>query len=504
LALESGASPRDHAPDELVGQVLQATYRVTRRLARGGMGAVYAAEHVRLPNKRYAIKVLLPAARREVKRFRQEAEVTSGLGHLHIVDVQDFNETPGGQQYMVMELLEGEDMGRRLDRVGRLEADEVTALVRQVGSALQAAHDHDVVHRDMKPANIFLVDQEDGSTWAKVLDFGISKVKHDRTPLTGENALLGTARYMSPEQANSCAEAIDARTDIFALGTICYQSLSGQLPFDAPTIPGVVYRVRYSPHVPLVDLVPGMPAAVDEVLDRALAKKRERRYERVIDFAEDLAQALDGVEPGELRPPSGRGTLLGVAPTPSVDLDDSGTLELSGSAAPDLRDASPQASTPARQPGRRPLLVGGLALLGAAAVGGFFTLRHVTSSRGVSTDAGVTARRAVLDAARAPTTAVGAVAALRPDAGSVPREELAASTTPAAPRTGRLPARSPTPGPRLPVAPEQDAPLLDASALAPVTPDAGAPDQSGRSRARKGFDRVDEPQPPTGKGFDDL
>jgi len=281
--------------DPLIGQILHETYRIERKLAEGGMGAIYEASHVRLPKKRFAVKLLLGdvADKPDIfARFRREAEIATELGHPNIVDVLDFHETTEGQPYIVMELLDGEDLGARLRRSGTLEPAWLARLMTQVGSALQAAHSKGIVHRDMKPENIFLVSGGAVEPMAKVLDFGISKIKHSKSVVTQANAVFGTPYYMSPEQAVGNVADIDAATDIFALGTICYQALSGAAPFEAPTVPGIIYKVCHEYPVPISTVVPGLPPALDPVLNRALAKDKAERYQRVDEFVADLEAAI--------------------------------------------------------------------------------------------------------------------------------------------------------------------------------------------------------------------
>jgi serine/threonine-protein kinase len=281
----------------VIGAVLHETYRITRLIGEGGMGSVYEAVHVRLAKKRFAVKMLRrdatadPAA---YARFRREAEVMTEIGHPHIVQVLDFNVTEDGKPYIVMELLEGEDLANRIQRLGRLEPQEVALVVDQVASALQTAHDHDVVHRDIKPANIYLLKLQGGALHAKVLDFGLSKIRHTKSIVTQSQSVFGTPYYMSPEQAIGTVDEIDHRTDVFALGCIAYQALTGELPFDAPTIPGTLYKVCHIEPSPIRMIMPEIPAGVEQVLGRAMAKDKSARYERVDCFAQDLHEALVG------------------------------------------------------------------------------------------------------------------------------------------------------------------------------------------------------------------
>ena len=281
--------------DPLVGQVLHDTHRIIKCIGKGGMGAVYEAAHVRLKKQRFAIKVLHSKMVDNDKifaRFQREAEIATEVGHPSIVYVTDFYETDDGRPCMVMEHLDGEDLGQKLERDGKVPLDETLHVVEQVASALQAVHDKGVVHRDMKPANVFLVKNDDGEPRVKVLDFGISKIKHSNTQLTGEHSVLGTPHYMSPEQGEGSARDIDHRTDIFALGTICYQMLSGLIPFDGPTLPGVIYKICHAEPEPLGELVEELPAGVQAVVEKAMAKKREERYQRAADFMAELKAAV--------------------------------------------------------------------------------------------------------------------------------------------------------------------------------------------------------------------
>jgi len=286
--------------DPLIGEVLHDSHRIIRRIGTGGMGTVYEAKHVHL-GKRFAVKVLHPQRAEEADifaRFRQEALIASSLGHPNIVSVVDFYFHHDGRPCMVMEYLEGEDLGVRLREVTRLAPADVAQMVSQVGSALQAVHDRGIVHRDMKPGNIFLLaDDEQQGEQVKVLDFGISKIRDPQDDvtqqdLTHDRMILGTPHYMSPEQCLGGVGDVDHRTDTFALGTISYYALSGKLPFSAPSMPGVLLKISTIEPEPITDLVPELPGRVQAVLSRAMAKGREARYQRVDLFAQDLYEAI--------------------------------------------------------------------------------------------------------------------------------------------------------------------------------------------------------------------
>jgi len=286
-----------------VGTMLAETYRVTGLLGRGGMGAVWAADHARLPGKRVAVKVLhaeVASDDESLARFRREAEIASRLGHPNIVDVLDFNVLPDGTPYLVLEFLEGEDLSQRLQR-GPLPLDETASIIRQIGSALQAAHREQIIHRDLKPQNIFLVPTESGgyvSLLAKVLDFGISKIRGSQTVKTNAATMLGTPQYMAPEQALGQHDQVDARTDVFALGAMVYEMLAGRPAFLGQTIPEVVFKVVYEDPTALGNLAEVPPGVSDAVM-RAMSKKQEERFPDVSSFVAALTGSpLDTLQRG--------------------------------------------------------------------------------------------------------------------------------------------------------------------------------------------------------------
>jgi serine/threonine-protein kinase len=286
---EPEASAQAFAP----GQVLRGTYRLIERMAAGGMGEVYAAEHERLP-ARVAVKVLhreLRGMREAVARFGREALIMAGLHHPHIAQVFDFDVTEEGTPYLVMELLEGTSLQQFVDRRQPMAPAKVATIVRQIASALGAAHARGVVHRDLKPENVILLRAEGHEAFVKVFDFGISKVAWSNHP-TRESAILGTPEYMSPEQAAGRPESIDHRTDQFALAAMAYALLTGRPPFAAETPLGVLYQVVNREVTPLRELVDWPAAAAGPVLARAMAKQADDRYPDIGAFARALEQAL--------------------------------------------------------------------------------------------------------------------------------------------------------------------------------------------------------------------
>ena len=270
-----------------VGSVIADTYKIEALLGRGGMGAVFLASHLRLAGKQVAIKILHTEIEDVdvIARFKREAEIAARLNHPNIVGVVDYNVAADGTPYLVLDYLEGETLAQRIAR-GPLALDHVMSILRQVGSALAAAHRAGIVHRDLKPQNIFLVPTEvDGRLVeiAKVLDFGISKIRGSQTVKTQDSALLGTPQYMAPEQATGQHAAVDERTDVFALGAIVYEMLSGQPAFSGASIPEVVFKVVYEQPAPLT--VP-LPPPVGAAVGRAMAKPADERFPTVAAFVE--------------------------------------------------------------------------------------------------------------------------------------------------------------------------------------------------------------------------
>ena len=283
----------DVSASDLVGTTLEGAYRITRPIGQGGMSAVYAAVQLRL-NKRVAVKVMareLALNEEALARFHREAEITSHLGHPHLVTVMDFGMAPTGQPYLVMEYLEGSDLAQRMHDVGRLTLETAVHITKQVASALAAAHEQGVVHRDLKPANVFLVALPGEPDFVKILDFGISKVRAARTQLTNASTIIGTPDYMSPEQATGMLDEIDHRTDQWALACMIWEMLSGRPPFAGADVSAVFYQVIHLDPQPLGKRAPDLPPAVEAILRRALSKSMVDRYPSMRDFAQALEAA---------------------------------------------------------------------------------------------------------------------------------------------------------------------------------------------------------------------
>jgi serine/threonine-protein kinase len=288
--------------DPLVGTVLAERYAIVRRIGEGGMGAVYEARHA-IIGKRVAVKVLLEKFLENqelVARLLQEARLASSIGHENIVDVTDYGTTSDGRAFVVMEFLDGEALAQLVMRDAPLPVERSLGILRQVCSALSAAHAKGIVHRDVKPENIYLVRRGD-LDFVKVVDFGVSKAVHVREEgvdwqrLTRTGTVLGTPLYMSPEQARG-GEDVDHRADIWSAGLMLYECLTGEVPFRASNYLGVISQVLTQETTPPSQLRPelSIPVAVDRVVMRALAKDRDKRYQHMADFEHDLERLLAG------------------------------------------------------------------------------------------------------------------------------------------------------------------------------------------------------------------
>jgi serine/threonine-protein kinase len=294
------------------GLVLQDTYTLGPCIGRGGMGEVYEATHVRLPG-RMAVKILRPHLldnEAAFARFCREAEIMSAVQHPHIIQIFDFNNSRDGLPYFVMEYLDGVDLEARLAESGALPVAAVVRIVDAVASALGAAHALGIVHRDLKPANIFLMrGGGQDADFVKVIDFGISKSPGGRHPrLSRTSDLLGTPQFMAPEQALGLVAKIDARTDQFALAEIAYAMLTGHEPFAGDDPASLLYQVVHERHPPLSRFVSWDTTRLQPVLDRALSKRQEDRFDGIVDFARALAAAAglateDALQPTDQPPP---------------------------------------------------------------------------------------------------------------------------------------------------------------------------------------------------------
>jgi serine/threonine protein kinase len=309
-------NPTQKSQGALVGAVLEGVYRIDGMVGRGGMGSVYAATHLRL-GKRVAVKVMareFAANSEALARFHREAQVTSALGHPHIVQVFDFSVTEDGSPFIVMEFLEGEDLDHRLRRTGCLGSKEVVHIVKQVASALTATHRQAIVHRDLKPGNICLLEVAGETDFVKVLDFGISKIRTATIRLTRVAEIIGTPSYMSPEQALGRVDEVDERTDQWALACIAWECLMGRCLFAGDSAQSILFQVVHVP-VPRINTRPAeFSPAIEDVLRKALTKDKAGRFATVNDFAVALEEAAAIANPTTPQPETTSGADSMVAP----------------------------------------------------------------------------------------------------------------------------------------------------------------------------------------------
>ncbi len=296
--------------DDLIGVTIGGTFQIVRNIGEGGMARVYEARHTRLQNKRFAVKVLNSAHAQQssiVARFQREAEAASGIAHPNVVGVFDVSRTPEGLPYLVSEYLDGRDFGSLLDEAGKIDEPAAIHVVRQVCRALSAAHTRGVVHRDVKPENVFLVGDLRAPI-VKMIDFGISKVDNGSgAALTRTGMIIGTPAYMPPEQARG--GKIDYRADIYGVGAILYRALTGHLPFESDDLEVLSLVLTQEPPRPR-SLEPSIPEALELVIQKAMAKDPADRYESMAELDEDLAAFDVGIK-----------TSLAPLPMPAKSMD---------------------------------------------------------------------------------------------------------------------------------------------------------------------------------------
>ena len=310
--------------DELVGQTIAQSYTIVRVLGEGGMGRVYEARHTRISGKRFAIKMLHPEYARQpevLTRFQREAEAAATIRSAYVVDVYDVDRTPDGRAFLVAEYLDGKELGGYLDEVGKLSVGPAARIVRQICKAMEAAHEQGVIHRDMKPENVFLTG-DPARPIAKVIDFGISKVSDKPgTALTKTGMIMGTPSYMAPEQARG--ERVDHRADIYAVGAILYCAVTGQRPFDRGDPTATLTAVLTSDPPRPRSIEPTIPEPLEMIIQKAMAKRPEDRYQSMA----ELDEALAAYDPGESGSMLSVGSTGGWARSTSSELVRSASLD---------------------------------------------------------------------------------------------------------------------------------------------------------------------------------
>jgi len=367
--------------DDLRGRVIAGRYRLSTKLGQGGMGSVWRAEHLALGSE-VAIKLIDPAVAEnpEVRaRFVREAQAAAQLRSPHVVQIIDYG-VDGVTPFIAMELMVGESLSDRLDRVGRLSPQETARVITEVSRALGKAHEIGVIHRDLKPDNIFLVHNDDSEV-AKVLDFGVAKKQAYGTEgagMTSTGAVLGTPYYMSPEQAEGLKD-LDHRTDIWALGVITYECMVGVRPFDSETLGGLFLAICTRPKPVPSRLVADLPAGFDEWFERCTARLLPDRFATARDAASALRDVVNGsYVVAKMAVGVTDATMAGAGGRSSKFDSTAGTRSevLGNTTAPNLSRTVglEHGEGPPRQPRSMALLFGIVGLVLAAGVGGFVLL----------------------------------------------------------------------------------------------------------------------------------
>jgi serine/threonine protein kinase len=279
------------------GEVLGDTYRLLELVGAGGMAEVYSAEHLRLGRK-FAVKVLRSGtSRQSLERFRREARAIARIDNEFVVGVIDCGEAADGTPYLVMELLRGEDLRALLDREGALPIPRAVSFVWEACQGIAAVHRLALIHRDLKPENLFVSKRATGQDWCRVLDFGIAK--SEVTSSTAEGALVGTVRYMAPEQLQDASSA-GPTVDVYALGAVLYECLSGTSPHRADAVQELMFKIFNERPARLERQRPGVPQGLADAVERALAKSPSERFADVREFATAIAPYMGAASLDEL------------------------------------------------------------------------------------------------------------------------------------------------------------------------------------------------------------
>jgi eukaryotic-like serine/threonine-protein kinase len=355
-----------NAQADLLGSIVAERYHILKKLGEGGMGTVYLAEHVKMGRKA-ALKVMNPGMNTDadaIARFNREAANASRLNHPNVCAIYDFGETSDGLIYLAMEFIEGESLTSLIEKNGSLAAPRAATIVHQAADALAVAHDYGIVHRDLKPDNIMIAKDRDGADVVKVVDFGIAKASSsDAQKVTKTGLVVGTPEYMSPEQL--AGDKLDGRSDIYSLGLVAFNCLTGLLPFPSETAQeAMIMRLTDHPKT-LAEMRPEIewPAELQAVMDKVLARDADERYQKSDEFGRDISKAVENM-PATLA--AAAGTMVMGAAAAEVPKT---RMAARGGATAKIETPSPIATVPA--PAKKsPVMMIVAAVVVIAAIGG--------------------------------------------------------------------------------------------------------------------------------------
>ncbi|GBD31254.1 Serine/threonine-protein kinase PknB [bacterium HR33] len=455
-----GSTLRSTGASDLIGSIVAERYHILKKLGEGGMGAVYLGEHVKMGRKS-AIKVMSQSMANDpdaIARFNREAANAARINHPNVCAIYDFGETKDGLIYLAMEYIEGEALTDLIDREGALPPRRAANILRQVGDALQAAHDLGIVHRDLKPDNIMITRGRDGSDLVKVVDFGIAKAMggEEGQKVTKTGLVVGTPEYMSPEQL--AGDKLDGRSDLYSLALVFYRMLTGTLPFQADTAQEVMIKRLTDDPMPLNQALPGanFPPRLQEVMDRALQRMPQDRYATVAEFVRDALEAVSqmAAAPAGVDPEGATQLISSIETAATRQLP---KTRVAGGRAVTPDTAAPQPAVaveaaPRTRRGKQTAIIAASAAL--IALGGGAAALLLSNRNAATEPAGETQPAAAVTQDTASTAGQGAASA-----GGVKREgtEAASRTTTTAtatqapsggaPATGTPPGRTGTPEP---------------------------------------------------------
>ncbi len=478
------------ASADLVGQVVADRYHILKKLGEGGMGAVYLGEHVKMGRKS-AIKVMAAAMAQDpdaISRFNREASNASRISHPNVCQIYDFGETPDGLIYLAMEFIEGQSLKDVIEKDGALPVQRAASILKQSADALQAAHDLGIVHRDIKPDNIMVVQGRDGSDVVKVVDFGIARAVGGDEPgqkVTKTGLVVGTPEYMSPEQLSG--DKLDGRSDIYSLALVLYRMLTGTLPFEADSAQEVMIKRLTDDPMPLdqarTDIA--YPPKLQLVMNVALARTPAERYQSAAEFGRDTADAVAGMAP----------------PSTRVDLGHQGATHVMSKEELTQATGHQRQPRPTDRPAKKPAATAaevlpvkrGLPLvpigLGGGAVAVIATVA-VLMTRGGAERGAATPDSAQQQIAQAPTTSTPATTAPAPGTPTPPTTGSRPPTTSTRPTTTAITPQTVTP-PTTAVDPSNMVAIIEDSANAAVRADQGGQQAAARRMARWVFYRAE-------------